>query len=356
MSQVMDQRRGRHLALVGGLAMVCLVLASVVTLSQARRGWQPEVTGPVLAGWSDNAARAHHFEIHGAEGRFEVERDAGIWVMPSRDSHPVVADQLARLDAYLASLQYSGSLTADPDKHVRLGVADPGEAGGGTRVRISDVDGIVLADLLLGHSRDGRIYFRTPGDPRVYAARQRTAVVERPEIADASAWLDLDFLALGDNEIARATITPESGPEYVLERPARSTRNFALRQPRGWTPITSGAGNGPANTLSRVRFRDVRRAERLDGDIIARHSAETFAGLRVNIDVLALGETRWALIEAVALTDDVETEAAQINGDADGWAYLLSDLTIDRLLRPLNRIADRRVVEPAELPDNGEPR
>lgn len=341
MSRSMDHKRAMHLGLTGGLALVLLAAAVFMTVLDARNVWQPDVSGPVLPDWEQTVAGARQIEIRGENGSFILARTDQGWIMPSRDDRPVIAGRLAELDAWLAGLIHAGSLTANPDKYARLGVADSGSEGAATQLRVTGEGGTVLADILLGHSRDGRLYFRRPDDPRVYVARHEDGVAAQPDIAEATAWLELDFLALGDNEIARADVEPETGPAYRLERPGRATRNFALRQPTGWTPITAGAGNGPANTLSRVRFRDVRNAERLDGEIVARHTAETFLGLRVHVDVLALGDTRWALIEAVALTDEVEEAASAINAAAAGWAFLLSDLTIDRLLRPLDRIADR---------------
>ena len=70
--------------------------------------------------------------------------------------------------------------------------------------------------------------------------------------------------------------------------------------------------------------------------------------------MLALGETRWAVLQADALTDDARDAAGAINAAADGWAFLLSDLTLDRLIRPLDQIADpRRETETdAAEPDN----
>lgn len=102
--------------------------------------------------------------------------------------------------------------------------------------------------------------------------------------------------------------------------------------------------------LARVRFRDVRAAGRLGGERVARHVADTFGGVRVSLDVLALGETRWAVIEAEALTDDAEAGAAAINAAAQGWAYRLSDLTLDRLIRPLDEFADPRPGETEDAP------
>ena len=349
MSQPMDRQRLRRLGLTGGAALVLLVLAGVAGWIQASRGWVPDVSGPVLPDWTQSVEAARSITIDSALDEFVLERTEAGWVMPSRDNYPVRTDQLAALDRLLGGLTYAGARTADPDKHDRLGLAAGGE-NAGTRVIVRDADGNVLADILLGESTGERIYVRFPGRDRTYAASYDVPGGDVPALAEATDWLALDFLDLGTNTIARAQITPAEGPAYLLERAGLSVRNFALREPPGWRPITAAAGNGPANALSRVRFRDVRAADRVEGEVVARHVAETFSGIRVSIDVVERGETRWARIEARALSDDAEAAVAALNAAAEGWAFLLSDLTLDRMIRPLDMMADPRPVEPDDAP------
>lgn len=351
MSRPMDRQRRIRLAIAGTAALAALALAVGLMWMEARQTWQPEVAGPVLPEWSSAVEAAREIEIDSTGDRFVLERSDEGWIMPSRDGYPVRSERLAELDAYLAALDYAGARTADPDKHARLGLAAGGGEGAATRIVVRDAGGEERTDILLGREADGLIYLRFPGRNRTYAARPGETSSGLPPIAEAQDWLDLDFLELGASEIARTAIEPETGPAYLLERPSPTVRNFALRSPTGWRPITAAAGNGPASALARVRFRDVRDAGRLDGEIVARHTAETFSGLRVNIQVLALGETRWALVEASALTDDARPAAEALNARVEGWAWLLSDLTLDRLIRPLAEIADPRP-EPEPEPED----
>lgn len=344
MSTVPDARRRFQLAVVTGAAALLSVAAGVTALVDARAVWRPEVSGPVLPDWSVAVASAREIEIAGDES-FTLVATEGVWRMPSRDGYPVRPERLAALDAYLASLVFEGARTDNPQRLGRLGLAEPGEVDGGTLIEVRDAAGEIRAALILGEVRDPLVYVRRPGRPRAYAALSVDGAAL--ELLPADGWLDLEFLALGTSDIARVDIQPETGPAYRLERAASSSRNFSLRRPAGWQSITAAAGNGPAATLGRVRFRDVRAADRLGGEFVAHHTAETFAGLRVRIDVKALGDTRWALITATALTDDAQADAAAVNATANGWAYLMSDLTIDRLIRPLDRIAD-----PGEISDD----
>ncbi|WP_203291033.1 DUF4340 domain-containing protein [Maricaulis parjimensis] len=347
MSQNMDRQRLKRLSVTGGLAVVLFVLALGTVWMQASQGWKPEVSGPVLPDWPQAVDAAQSIAIRSASDDFTLERTEAGWVMPSRDNYPVRPDQLAELDRLLAGLTYIGARTADPDKHARLGLAAGGE-NAATRVTVRGADGDVLADILLGEASGERIYVRFPGRDRTFAAGFQMSGSDLPALANAADWLALDFLDLGVNAIASARISPPEGPDYFLERAGLSVRNFALREPGGWRPITAAAGNGPANALARVRFRDVRAADRIGGEVIARHVAETFTGIRVSVDVLQLGETRWARLQAQALSDEAADSVAALNAAADGWAFLLSDLTLERLIRPLDMIADPR---PEESPD-----
>ena len=341
MSRPMDKIRVRQLTWVGGLALLTLALSVALPLWRNQNVWQADVSGPVMTNWADTVSITTQIEIWSAEDHFTLVRDDAGWVMPSRDNYQVRPERIAELDAMLGALEYEGTRTADSEKHARLGLADHGRDGAGTRLSLTNASGEVVADIILGELRNGYLYVRFPGDDVTYATHPGN-ISALPSIQTADAWLELDFIALGRTDIARTQITPESGPAYVLERPGQGARNFSLRQPSGWRPITAGAGNGPGAALSRLRFRDVRRAERLSGDIIANHTAETFSGLQVSLDIIEQGETRWAVIDVRALTDGSEEIAASLSGKVAGWAYLISDSSVDRLLRPLDQIADPR--------------
>jgi hypothetical protein len=342
MSRRMDKKRARQVLVMAVVAISVLVAALAMATYRVSQTWTPAVEGPVCANWSQTVEVATQIEIWSNEDHFVLDRVSQAWVMPSRDNHAIRPERLAELDNFLELLSYEGPRTADPAKHSRLGLAAHGEDGAGLHITIRDETGNSLADIILGEVRAGRIYFRFPEESRTFAANITESGAVMPNVSQADQWLDLDFVALGRSEIARADIAPETGPAYRLERPARTARNFALRQPSGWTPITAGAGNGPGAALSRLRFRDVRRADRLRGERVARHVAETFGGLQLALDVIAQGETRWVTIQARALTDGSEDIANALNARVDGWAYLLSDLSADRLLRPLDEIADAR--------------
>lgn len=341
MSQLMDSQRRRHVIAVGGLALILAIAAVTMVLLQARQDALPAVSGPVVPDWAATSQQAQQIEITGSGGRFTIERRGEDWVMPSRDDHPVRRSRIAEIDAFLAGLSYEGARTADPLKHVRLNLGEQDGDGAGLRLVARDASGETLADLVLGRQSGDLVYLRSPGTTQTYAARLGESAPV-PQIGNADDWLELDFLALGRSDIALTRIQPERGPAYLLERSGRAARNFVLREPGGWRPITAGAANGPGAAMARLRFRDVRRADRLGGQVVASHVAQTFSGLEVSMSVIAQGETRWAVLDVRAVSNDQIDAAAALAERTGGWAYLLSDLSLDRLLRPLDEIADER--------------
>lgn len=337
-----DRQRLIEAGILAGIALIALVAGLVLALSGQAGHVRIDRTGPVLPDLAGTTEEVRTLAIETTAGRILLERDGEGWALAGRAGYPANAELAERVLMSLAELEYAGARTASPSRHASLGLVGPGEGGAGVRVTAHDFDGRLLADLILGAARgETGIYLRRPGEDQTWA------VIGAPPIAtEADRWMELDFLALGQEAIARVRVQPETGPAYFLERPGLSSRDFSLRSPPGWRPVSRGAGNGTGSVLGRIRFRDVRPADFTDPPV-ASHIAETFGGLRVEITVHSDAAQRWATIRAIALTDDAEAEALALNNAADGWGFLLSDLSIQRLIRPLDDFAVRIVVPAA---------
>lgn len=318
---------------VAGLATLAIGIGAV--WRDASLSARPEVSGPVLVGWSENAATAGRIEIAGPDALFSLERTDEGWVMASRGGYRVRPERIAELDAALSGLRYAAAMTRDTDKFARLGLAAPGEGGDAVRLTVTDGEGDVLADLLIGEARgeDG-LYLRVPGGERAFAVTGRM-----PELDAVDRWLGLDFFDLDPARVARAGIAPESGPAYSLVKAGLAARNFDLWEPGGWQLITSGAGNGVAVAGARVRFRDVRPADALEGAPVASHAGVTFDGIAYTYTFYALDEARWTRLEVSAAADDAAERAALLDAFAQGWAFEVSADAYERMTRPLDQLA-----------------
>ncbi|PWE18546.1 hypothetical protein DDZ18_02780 [Marinicauda salina] len=330
-------RRRRTAAWLSSLAVLVIILAGVALWRDAARGARPEVAGPVLPDWPAQAETAQIIEITAADTMFRLVRGEDGWTMPSRGGYPVRPERIAALDGALAELRYRRVMTRDPDKLSRLGLGDPTAGGEGVRLTVVAEDGSRLADLIVGDARgETGAYIRPAGGARAYSVEGRL-----PDLADAGAWLGLDFMNIDPDRVAAAEIEPASGPGYRLEKPGRASRNFELRRPDGWSMITAGAGNGVAVAGARVRFRDVRPESEITRRVVARHAGGAFDGLVYAYTFRIQDGTAWATIDFQALTDDAQAEAERFDALAEGWAFRVSEDAYERMTRPLTGLAER---------------
>ncbi len=331
-------RRLRH-ALLAAAGATLLVAAGVTSIVlDAGRASLPEAAGPVLPGWSAQAGNATAIEVISPETQFQLVRTDTGWVMPSRGNYQVRAERIAALDAALSTLRFERAMTRDPRKFDRLGLGDPIDGGSGVRLIILDEANTRLADLVVGREQndgDG-LYIRPTDRARAFAASG-----DLPELADPGVWLGLEFWDFEPSAVARARIEPETGPAYFVQRAGVSQRNYELIEPMAYRLITGGAANGVATAGARLRFRDVKPAQALDGSFVSRHAGSTFSGLAYRFDFVAEGDARWALISVEALSDDAEPRAVRLRELTDGWAYQVSDDAYERLTRPLDQMAER---------------
>lgn len=334
-----NQRRVRRALIIAIAGLVVLIAGITARVADSQSGVRPEVSGPVLPGWSERAGGAVSIEIIGPAAMFRFERTENGWVMPSRGNYPVRAERLAELDAALAQLTYTAAMTRDPERFAFLGVDDPVEGGAGVRIIVSGANEAILADLVIGRARgeDG-LYLRPTGSARAFAATGQMTGLDDP-----GRWLGLDFMDIDPATIARAFIVPERAPAYILERETPSERNFALSSPRTWQLITAGAANGPATAGARVRLRNADAAPDIARTPDALHRAVTFEGLEYEYRFYNQGaDGIWATIRIEARSEEARDAAAQLRPLTDGYWFAVSEDAYERMTRPLNRSAELR--------------
>ncbi len=330
-----NERREGIAARVGFVAalIAALALAAVARDAQSRRS--PSVSGPVLPGWSKLSDRVASLEVTTAAETLTVACAGGRCRLAERDGYPVVANSFAAANQALASLRYVERKTQDPDKLGRLGLGDPADGGGGVVVRARDADGLEIAAIMIGDVRpSGGLYVRAPDDPQAFAADG-----DRPLVADAGIWLDLEFLPFSRGDIAAVDVTPARGPSYRLERNAAGGGDFALDADPAWSLLTVGAANPTGAALEQFKFADVALAADLAGEATSRHAATSFDGLSVILDIHERAGESWAVITAEATAPEAELAAELLSARVAGWAYKLPGFASQRLARPLADIA-----------------
>ena len=147
-------RRPKACGIGAGAGLLALLLAIAVIWRDARLSARPDVSGPVLPEWSENAARADLIEIVGPDDIFTLVRTDQGWVMPSRGGYPVTPARIAELDAALSGLRFDAAMTRDPDKFERLGLVAPSASGVNSTEFAHTVQGVSLASSSVrNHSR-----------------------------------------------------------------------------------------------------------------------------------------------------------------------------------------------------------
>lgn len=336
----------RRTQAVLGLGIAALILVGAIAGAIFQNRGQgltpaPDSLTPRLA---DTPELTAEIEITTASESFRLRRTLEGWALVSHDDYRANAELAERLIENLSRLRPVGERTHLPARYSELDLASPEEGGAATHVVLRDNNDRVLADLLIGRQRpDGHIYVRRGGEAQSWLVQGFL-----PDFAESSRWMQLDFLALGRDAIRETCVLPMEGTGYCLQRLSLASDQFQIVSPRGYRLVSPGAGDGVATTLARVRFRGVRPASAITGPRDAEHRVTTVNGLEVTISVFEREGAFWAKLVAIAHSDAARPAAVALNERADGWAFLMSDLTVDRLIRPLPGLA----VQVSGLPDD----
>jgi hypothetical protein len=332
-----DERREGIAARVGFATALFAAVAIAAVARDAQSRQTTQVSGPVVSGWSEAAERVAEIEVETAAGTLTVDCAEEVCRIRERGGHPVDPGALARFDRALGSLRYAERKTGDPEKLRHLGLGAPSDGGKGVIVRVRDADGGSLADLVIGSARRaGGLYVRAPDDSQAFAVDG-----ERPAVADAASWLDLEFLPFARGDIAAVDVEPAESDSYRLARSGPGAGDFALENAPGWTLLTVGAANPTGGALERFKFEDVMLAEDLAGEPAARHVATSFDGLTVALDIYDHAGGSWAVVRTEASAPEAELAAERLAARTAGWAYKLPGFAGERLARPLEDIARR---------------
>jgi len=150
-------------------------------------------------------------EATGAAVPFKVTFSAGRWTIPSHHGYPADGkDRLARTAAGLIGITRDDFRTDNVADHEACGVVDPLDTaspslrGRGRRVTIKGENDVVLADLIIGKSFEGREGFslvRVPGQKRVYGARINVDISTK-----FKDWIEADLMMIDKDEIDRVEL------------------------------------------------------------------------------------------------------------------------------------------------------
>ncbi len=203
----------------------------------------PEFTDP-------NAARTleviGYDEETGSAVPFKVTYKGGIWTIPSHHDYPADAkDRLAETAAGVIGIKKDDLRSDNVADHEACGVIDPLDdtavsfKGRGQRVTIKGENDIILADLIVGKSVEGREgirFVRIPEQKRVYTARMDLDIS-----TGFGDWIETDLLEVNKDDIEQVVLKDYSINERTGKVNERDV--ITLEKQDDWTMVGMSGGD-----------------------------------------------------------------------------------------------------------------
>ncbi|NWG54624.1 MAG: DUF4340 domain-containing protein [Hydrogenophilaceae bacterium] len=335
MTTALAERRKKSALRWAVAALATLAVAAIVVTISARSADPTRVIGPVVPGLAQSLADAQKITIISSDARYRIANTARGWALTDRGDFPVRAQRLAQLTQGLSDLAFVRRMTADPDRHEQLGVADPTQGGNGVLVQIENSNGAFLVDLIIGTQRNG-LFVRRPNENQVWAVRG-----ELPPLRDPSTWLDLQPLSISPDSIVRAEVAPQTGAPYILQRNAETGAFAFAGAQASREPLSASALRSVAERLAQVQPVDVLPASGAQGPVAARLRVILANGVAIDAQIVTFENRPWLKLSAAAPSGanaEAQAAAAEVNERARVWAYALSSTDMERLAPPLDSL------------------
>jgi hypothetical protein len=329
-----DTRR-RNLMILAGITALFVALAVVAVLQQASSLAPKFEQRPFFPGLTDSINTVGEVAIQSKSGTFHVRLMQGKWVVVEKGGFPADAAQVRAVAIGMAGLTTLEPKTNRADWLNFVGLGAPDKSGDGIDVRLTDIMGKPMADVVVGKSQGaadelGRttLYVRRPNENQTWLARGNLA--PKPNAAD---WLDKNVIAIARDRVKGASVTPPTGPAYTLSRDSKDQQDFKLLDmPPGRQLSFEGSPDGVGSALIGFDFDDVAKADTVDFSKAAQSVTHTFDGLDVTVKIASKGMDHWATITAEGTNPMTQNEAMAINARLAGWAFKLQQSKADQFV------------------------
>ena len=277
------------LTIVTAIVVIGAGYAVMSRQSAVTRTLVEEAVFPDLVGQINDVAA---IEVTGAEQSFSVRHDGDQWVVSSLADFPAEFDKVKQALLAVAELKTVEAKTADPERHVVLGLNEPGsEEGGGLKVRVLGAEDAVLAGLLLGNAGRGTrdlVYVRRDGEDQTWLARRKPDIGDDPRD-----WVDTMLVKIDIERVSRITLAHADGEQVVIYKEQPGDTEFflddvpeegSLKSPRTLDSI--------ARVIAVLRFEEVFAANDIpsDQEPVSVGTFETFDGATISITLYGQDE------------------------------------------------------------------
>ena len=324
---------------------VFAVVACAIAINERYRdvALEERAGGLVFPELNDRINSVTHVAVSRAGGGFVLARRADGWANMGIGGYPATSTRVDDVLGAAAGLEYVEPRTKRSRLHRKLGVEDVSAGAKSTRLTFKDASGTVLADVIVGKSKEpvpGRnrqgVYIRLPDDERAWLAEGSLEVHH-----DAPDWSDRTVVDIDAHSLTALVVTHADGEVVALHRNRPGDRKLTVKNlPDGAEVEHQYQIDYMAGLLQGVEFNDARRADgaNLEAVPVFEAAAQSRSGLAVTLRAGAPEEdgSVWARIEAAVsgkepASDHARREAAGINADFDGWSVKLPRTVADRL-------------------------
>lgn len=259
------------------------------------------------------------------------------WSMKDRDGYPARAVKVRQTIFGLAKIAYREPKTRRKEKFAKLGLRDPSEKGAASSRAKLFGGGKLVADLIIGNSRTGKVgkaeggvYFRLPGDEQTWLGSESLNIsAERPN------WLERKIVNLSRDRVRRVVIRHADGQTLSLSKATPEAGDFTLdNMPPGKKLKKKSGPNEVGGALANLQLNDVGKETAPFDAATTTADFTTFDGLSVRIRLTKRNGEFWLRIEASG------KEAEAITARTAGWVYRIPNYAGANLTKRLEDLIE----------------
>ena len=290
------------------------------TGEREQRGGVPpgQLAFPNLASKLPDAAS---LEVVHRGATLKLTRNGTAWGVADRNNYPAEPGKVRELTTALTELKLIEPRTANPDDYARLGVEDAqGKDATSTLVRVLDGKGAAIAEVTLGHRRNGAngagdgLYVRRGGEAQAWLAEGQASAG-----ADAMDWIDSAIADIGADKVASVTVARDGQTLSFTRKDGAMT----LTAPADHPPLDKSKLEEVGRALDSLKLTDVQPAPP-PGQQIAQTAIVTADGMTVTATVNKNAADLWLQI-AAAGEGKAKAAADALSAKTKGWAYKVGE-------------------------------
>jgi len=308
--------RNNLIALAAITLTVVIIAAVVVGKDRSPTYISKEPLLPVL---SENINEAASITLASNRHKTILERDGETWRIANSDDYPALFDKVRSLLINLTELQTKERKTDNPELYHYLDVQDPSQPDSNSvQVTVSDKDGNVLADVIIGKSRNSKVtnlqtglYVRKPDAAHALLVEGRV-----PVSAEKTAWFNPDIVNIASEHVREVIIRhPDGGIVHAYRESPEAGFQLADLPPERRIQSRT-ALNRFGSVLQEISARDIRALETFSLDQAVETTVRTFGGMIIDIRSTRNDDRHYANFRFRYDADMENAAAKPVTGDA----------------------------------------